>query len=196
GEGGEEEGGAEVNRDGARVDDDWPEEGVADHREEDEVEDVDGEARPAVERVTEERAQVEAGRDAGDEQLDGTDGDDEEAPEDEEVVVAHRRRLDLGLGDLLLAKEVDEHHDEAPAELIEAGTSVRAPAQHDADVALHGPGEHAERQGHERCKDELFHWFNSTRQDDITWPSCDRAQSITHSPCECPCACVEVYQYH
>src|SRR5512134_3615798 len=102
------------------------------------------------------------------------------------------------LGDLLLADEEDQEDTHTFEKLIEPGPPILAAQHHHADVLRHGPHEPADRQHHDRCKNEWFHWLiligatrrNIAHRPDLAIASCDRAQPVTHSWRERACACV------
>ena len=96
--------------------------------------------------------------------LAGPDGDDDEAPEDDEVVLAAQgahepRPAPRGQGglldDLLLAEEVGHHRLHAIADPIVA--PLRPPREHQTAETPHCPGKHRQSRQQHRGKDDLFH---------------------------------------
>jgi hypothetical protein len=111
----EDERGVEAHRDERRLDEHAARDGPQHHEQDDGVHHVDR----AVQRLVEEaREQLErhAGDDAADDDVGGRDRDDQEAPEDEQVVLAGAVERAF-FGDLLLREEVHADVDQ-PADLV------------------------------------------------------------------------------
>src|SRR5262249_12696072 len=138
-----------------RLHHDATEEAVADHRQHDEVQEIDHPPQAVGDRGAEDAIEAEPVPHAVHHDLDGADGDEQEAPEDEQVVPALLARLDLALGDLFLADEVDEDHRQAGPDLVQTGAWIFAAHRRDTYVTEDRPGEETQRDQHHRREDEL-----------------------------------------
>jgi hypothetical protein len=107
----ENQAGVEVHRDERRLDDDAARERPQDHQQDEEVHHVDEEVERLIQDVRQE-AQRDARDHAAHDDVGGRDRDDEEAHEDDHVVLARTVLRTFFVG-LLLTEEVDADVDQA-----------------------------------------------------------------------------------
>jgi hypothetical protein len=155
-DGAQDEAGVQVHRDEARADDDAAKQRPADHRQHDRVEQVDGREQSDVDRRRQDQPEAERRDEPAYQELDRADGDEHEAPEDQQVVLAGHV-LRAFLGHLLLPEEVDQHRSQTVAELVQARPGICGAASGGPDHRVDGAAEGGDGQRQEDAKDHGSH---------------------------------------
>jgi hypothetical protein len=160
----QDRGGVAAHRDETRAQHRAAEDGEADHQQHQQHADVDGGVDAFADPGAEHAGQRERRQQALHQRLAGADGDDDEAPEDHEVVLAahraHEPRPAAGgqggfLDDLLLAEEVGPHRLQPSADAI--GAALGAASGEQAAEAAQRPGKGRQRGRQHQGEDDSFH---------------------------------------
>jgi hypothetical protein len=131
---------------------------IGDHDQHHEIGDVDDPSERGVKDVGKEQAVGEARYHPRGEHLRSTHGNDQEAPEYEQVVLGARvPRARAALGHFLLEKEVDDDRPDPGPELVRSRQRVPISAACSPDHRVQGPPEKGEGGGQQDDENHLFH---------------------------------------